>query len=87
MPLSKVTNHAVKSDRDGYGYKGMKDKQMDRWKSEYNGRRRVRRYSDKDIEKKLSRKYDSLYIFHCKLLPKGLGNIQNIFLLKSRPKR
>ena len=57
MPLSIVTNHAVKSDRDGYGYKGMKDKQMDRWKSEYNGRRRVRRYSDKDIEKKLSRSF------------------------------
>ena len=51
MPLSKVTNHAVKSDRDGYGYKGMKDKQMDRWKSEYNGKRRVRKYSDvKDLK-------------------------------------
>ena len=59
MPVSIVTNHAVKSDRDGYGYKGMKDKQMDRWKSEYNGRRRVRKYSDvKDLErKKLGRSF------------------------------
>ena len=40
-----------KSDRDGYDNKGMKYKQMDRWKSEYNGKRRVRKYSDvKDLK-------------------------------------
>ena len=40
-----------KSDRDGYDNKGMKYKQMDRWKSEYDGKRRVRKYSDvKDLK-------------------------------------
>ena len=46
MPLSIVTFMRSKSDWDGYVYKGMKYKQMDRWMSECNGGRRVRKHSD-----------------------------------------
>ena len=46
MPLSRANIHTVKSDRDGCGIKGMKYKRMDRWMSECNGGRRVRKHSD-----------------------------------------
>ena len=39
------------SDWDGYDIKGMKEEQMDRWISESNGGRRVRKHSDgKDLK-------------------------------------
>ena len=46
MPPSSVAFIRSKSDRDGYGIKGMKNKQMDGWMSECNGERRVRKHSD-----------------------------------------
>ena len=45
-PPSQVTFILSKSDRDGYGIIGTKYKRMDRWMSECNGGRRVRKHSD-----------------------------------------
>ena len=42
----QVTFMQSKSDRDGYGIIGTRYKRMDRWMSECNGERRVRKHSD-----------------------------------------